>query len=552
MVMSVTQKAETLILPFSTLSENRTEQFTKEIERAAIFCLTDLEKARGRGLVMKQPPEKLAFIAEVYYPFWLATLDNINIIFDGLDTISHTLTYLTIPETQIFIDNGERSCKTRQAYTIFLSDNINYFQTPSNEERHTIDGLITNPEFLQEFTSYLHQARHIEASLPDRVMVSPTLDESSLTSILEELQSLKSRTIGEVNALYTSMKLISVKTENFTKATRNEIKKTEEKLNKEMEKCKASIKEQVDNIRKEYDEEVTEYSKKAEEELLSLQQDAIKLEKTKDQLMKKVEHCDTEAKTCAISKDSVSEHKWRDEKTKFKDQLSETEAYLKELNKRIKEVKDEKKIRIFELKTKRDVEIKEATKDLVEIESSRDAKVRIYEEEMEKLEELTLGVIEQIDKLAKLREKSVYEFNKLGVSQKRRKCALIYVPFYLACYQRGSGKRYIHFPPSIVNSVNISVRFKGAFGKAKIRQLLHPLSKKLVSLLNKFPLLMEQNAVFNRDMTQACAKANILRTKNSRESIEIGLEKLEEEGWLSEKEHKSFSQILSEISFSTT
>ncbi|MCK4435155.1 hypothetical protein KAU92_06660, partial [Candidatus Bathyarchaeota archaeon] len=110
----MTQKAETLILPFSTLSENRTEQFTKEIERAAIFCLTDLEKARGRGLVMKQPPEKLAFIAEVYYPFWLATLDNINIIFDGLDTISHTLTYLTIPETQIFIDNGERSCKTRQ------------------------------------------------------------------------------------------------------------------------------------------------------------------------------------------------------------------------------------------------------------------------------------------------------------------------------------------------------------------------------------------------------------------------------------------------------
>lgn len=550
--MSVTQKAVTLILPFSTLSENRTEQFTKEVERAAIFCLTDLEKARGGGLVMKQPPEKLAFIAEVCYPFWLATLDNIGLIFDGLDTVSRTLTYLTIPETQSFIDNVERSCKTREAYMIFLSDNINYFQTPNSEERHTIDGLITNPEFLQEFTSYLHQARPIETSLPDRVMVSPTLDESSITSILEELQSLKSKTIEDVNALYTSMKLISVKTENFTKATRNEIKKIEEKLNKEMEKCKASIKEQVDNIRKEYDEEVTKYSKKAEEELLNLQQESIKLEKTKDQLMKKVEHCDAEAKTCAISKDSVSERKWRDEKTKFKDQLSETEADLNELNKRIKEVKDEKKLRVFELKTERDAEIKEATKDLVEIESSRDAKVRIYAEEMEKLEELTLGVIEQIDKLAKHREKSVNKFDKLGVPQKRRKFALIYVPFYLACYQRGSGKRYVHFPPSTVNSVNISVRFKGAFGKAKIKQLFHPLSKKLVSFLNKFPLLMEQNAVFNRDMTQACAKANILRTRNSRKSIEIELEKLKEEGWLSQKEHKSFSQILSETSFSTT
>jgi hypothetical protein len=157
---------------------------------------------------------------------------------------------------------------------------------------------------------------------------------------------------------------------------------------------------------------------------------------------------------------------------------------------------------------------------------------------------LTSSIIDQIDKLAKLRQKSVDEFDKLGVPQKRRKHLSIYIPFYLACYQSESGKRYVHFPPSIVTNVSFSVKFKGALGKIKIKQLLQPRFKKIVSFLSKFPLLMEQNAVFNREMNEACAKANLMRTKESRESIKEGLEMLKEEGWFSEKKYESFSQML--------
>jgi hypothetical protein len=531
------------ILPFSTLSENRKEPFTKEIERAAIFCLAELDRAKGGGLVLKQPPEKLVFVAEVCYPFWLVTIGEIGLLFDGLSTTSHTLTYLAIPDIQVFLDSMKSSSRTRQAYLAFLSDNLNYFQISGNEERKTIDGLITDPEFLHEFIPYLSETKPIKNALSDIVKISPTLDESSITSVKENLQNFKSKFAEEVTTLYTSMKLINAKTENFTKAIRNDIRKIEEEFSKKIEKCKASIEEQVDEMHKEYNEEVTEYSQKVEEELFSLQQEKIKFEKTKEQLTNEVEHCEAEIKTCAINKNSATEHKWREEKNKLKTQLSETETELKELDKRIKEVKDEKNLKIFELKSECDAKIKEAMKDLVEIESSRDAKIRIYEEEMEKFEELTSSIIEQIDRLAKLREKSLDEFDKLGVSQKRRKCALIYMPFYLACYQSESGKRYAHFPPSVVSSVSFSVKFKGALGKAKIKQLLQPRSRKIVSFLNKFPLLMEQNAVFNRGINEACAKANIL-TKNLCESIKIGLEMLKDEGWFSERECESFSQIL--------
>ena len=60
-----------LVLPFSIASENRKEPFSKEMEHAALFCLAELERNKGGGLILKQPAERMAFITEVGYPFWL-------------------------------------------------------------------------------------------------------------------------------------------------------------------------------------------------------------------------------------------------------------------------------------------------------------------------------------------------------------------------------------------------------------------------------------------------------------------------------------------------
>jgi hypothetical protein len=538
------QKIAKSVLPFSTPSQDRMEPFPKETERAAIFCLAELERAKGGGLIMKQPHEKLVFVAEICYPFWQVTLDKIGLFFDGLSNTSHQLTYLTVPDAHAFLDDVNRSSHRRQTYMTFLADNLNYFQISGNEETKVIDGLITDPEFLQDFISYLSKAEKINTFLPETVVVSPTLDESSIFSIVNELQSLKSEFVEEVNVLYTSMKLINAKTGDFVKTIRNQIKEIEEKFSKRIEKCDASVAEKVDEIRRKYDEKVAKLSEKVQEELLNLQQSKIKLNKTNEQLIAEIEHCEAEIKTHAIEKDNIGERKWREERDGLKEQLSETETEIKELVKKIKEVKDEKKLKIFALKSECNTKIKEARKDLVEIESSRDAKIKIYKDEMEKLEEMTSIIVERIDELAKLREASIAEFDKLGVEQKRKKHKLIYMPFYLVCYKSESRKRYVPFSPSIVNSISLSVKFKGALGKAKIRQLLQPRSKTIISLLNKFPLLMEQNALFNREINEACTKADILQTKNLRESIRKGLEKIREEGWFSEKEYESFSQML--------
>lgn len=529
------------ILPFSTPSQNRRESFTKGIERAAIFCLAEMERGKGGGVVLKHPKEKLDFIAEVCYPFWLVTLDKVSLLFDGLCTTSQTLIHKAIPDIQTFIDNTQRSSQKRKAYVTFLSDNINYFQTSDDEEEKTIDGLITDPNFLLDFNQYLMKATLIKNALSNKITVSPTLNESSIISLMKELQNLRSKLQKETNLLYQSMKIVRAKTDQSLEAIREEIKMVREEFSGEIEKSMASVSEKVEEIQKRYDGQVEHTRAKVEDALVSLQQDRIKLEKIKKRIDGEIEQCDAEIKTHAVNKDDVSERKWKEERDQLKEQLAETETKLKEINKKIKEVRDNEKLEIFRLKSECNARTGDAKKNLVEIESSRDAKIEIHKEEMEDLEELTSSIIDQIDKLARLREKNIDQFNNLGIKQKQEEHVLVYMPFYLISYKSESGRRYAHFPPSIAKNVSLSVRLRGALGRTRIKQLLQPRSETIASLLNKFPTKIEQDPVFNREINEACTKADLLK---ERVSIKTGLEKLREEGWLSETECESFIRAL--------
>ena len=154
------------------------------------------------------------------------------------------------------------------------------------------------------------------------------------------------------------------------------------------------------------------------------------------------------------------------------------------------------------------------------------------------------NIIKQIDQTAKMREANIAEFDNLGVPRKKLKHALVYMPFYLIRHQSGSNRRYTFFAPSFVGNVGVAAKLRSAIGKMKISQVLQPRSKSIVSLLNKFAVLLEEDVAFGSEINEACLKANLLEVENLRQSIAAGLSKLKEGGWLSEQECASFSQML--------
>ena len=515
------------------------------MERAALYCFAELEREKGGGLILRKPEEKLVFLAEFCYPLWLIPWSRLSLLFDGLKTTTHTLTYRSIPNVKTFIENAQRGSKTLETYMAFLSDNINYFQVSSDEKAMAIDALIVQSDFLNEFDLYLFQAKEIETLSSETVFLQPAIDESTISSITQELENLKLDFKEDVDILYESMKLLNKTTRNFVKTISSKIKTIKEEFGEEIKKQESIITPKVNRLNEEYDEQITKLTNDFEKQLLPVQKEKVKHEKTKEQTLNKIERCKIEAKTCAVNKDVVGERKWKEKANEGKKELSEIEAKIKELEGKMKEIEESRSLETFKLRSEWEAKLKEARKDLLELESSRDAKIQIHKQEIEKLEKLTLTIIEQIDKMAKMREGKLAEFEKLGIEQKQKKNVLIYMPFYLVCYKSQSKRRYVLFPPSVANSISLLAKLKGALGKAKVKQLLVPRFKTITAFLNNFPALIERDAVFEREISETSDKADMLKTSVIREQIVNGLKRLKNEGWLSEKEYEAFAKVYS-------
>jgi hypothetical protein len=524
------------------LSQERHEAFSEEVEKATVFCLAEMEKRKGGGIVIKQPQEKTRFISKTSYPFWLLPFHKTTLIVDGMGTLSHTLPYAKIPEIPAFVESVEKSSGSRQTYMACLSGNTNYFQPSEEGEKLVLEGIISDQAITGSLASLLSEAKPFEIQESDASALAPALDEASLSVLGEELESLKSKLSSEVKELGKAIGLLDRTTKSFAKTIRNEIRETRKSFAEELQKHRDPVEEKVGRLRAESDKEVTAVSQRFGKELLQLQKEKVKKENARDSLKNRIARCEAEMKTSARSKNEVAERKWREERDKFKKELSVAESEIRRHEREIKETEDRKTLELLTIKTECDAKIQEASKELVEIELARDAQIQILKQEMSKMEELTFSITKQIDNTAKLRETLISRLDTLGIQQEQDKPALVFMPFYLVCYEYDSKRRYVVVPPSSVNSVRLLTRIKGALGVAKLRQLLTPRSDAVVSFLSRLPSLIENNAALEREIDESGTRTSLLRTKPAQEQILRGLGQLKHEGWIGEKEYEAFSQ----------
>jgi hypothetical protein len=542
-VETVQGKTQKTLLPFASYPHAENGTLKNEVEKAAVFCLAELNREKGGGLFRKKPSEKTVFMAEVYYPFWIVSFRELTLLFDGLNVLSHTLTYPAIPDIKVFKDNLKERSSTRQIYSAFLSNQLWYFQNSNGEQTRVIEGLISDPGFLEEFMDYVKEAAMTENPVVERVLVSPAYDENQIMNSIKELEDSRAEVARELEELNGIIKLLNTKTQSFLGGLHEEIKAVEEKFSGPIEDAEAALAKKKSQINKDYAEKVTEVSSKFEQETVALRKEVIKLEKARDELNSEIEHAETEIKNAAINKDDQSEQKWKEKRNELKRKLPEIAIAIKNLEEKIQTIEENKKNELFQLKQENDAKIKEAGRSLLETESARDAKKKICQDEMEKIEELTSKISGDIDKLSKMLEVALGNFNRLGIRQRNAPPLLVYMPFYLLCYMSKSNKRFSYVAPSIVSSMDISARLK-AIGKKRITQLFQPRSQKIISILNNFVVMLEENVAFSHEINEACRKADLMRSKEAVESIKNGLNELKMEGWLSDGEFESFRQIL--------
>jgi hypothetical protein len=544
MVDNVPKLVTKLILPFAVPAEDRVTAFTKDMEMAAIFYLAESDREKGEGRILKKPAQKLVFIAEACYPILLVPWRGRTLLFDGLGVTKHTLSYDILPDIKAFDNDIQGSAKTREAYSVALSQNASYFQNFASKEEKTIESFITDAGFIQDFVAYLSEVEEIEKPVTAKAVLSPTLGESEISASVEELSDLRARLKGDIKNLGESMKLLSTRTTEQVKALREEIKEIRKKFDQKIEEVTPRVTERTQQIQERYDEEITRISKRFERQLRPLHKDRVKFERTQERLTAEIDRCEAGIKSCRLRKDEGSEIQWNQKLEKIRKKLPTLERSIRDVDRKIEDVETAKKLEISKRRTKRDTHIEEAMKVLRELEASREARIRMKQQEMASLKDTTSSIINQMNEMVESKKAALNELDRIGTPRRREEYALVYLPLYFVCYETELKKRHVVHPPSIVGSMGILTKLKGVFGVTKMKSFLQPRSKAITELLNQLVILTEENPVFEKEISDAGIKANILRTTELRIGIKRGLKELRDEKWISESELQSFSELL--------
>ena len=544
MVNNLSQPVARLLLPFAVPAQDRTKAFTKDMEMAAVFYLAESEREKGEQLILKKPVEKIVFIAQTCYPMWLVPWRKRTLLFDGFGVTGHTVPYDVLPDVKAFENDIQASAETREAYSAALSNNLNYFQNFSGRDKKTIEGLITNPEFIKDLTSYIKEAKKFEKPLVEKAFLSPNITQSAISISLEELSNLRKSLEEDIRSLRESMKMLSTITKEHIKVIREEIRETGKKFDEKIATVKPTVMKKLQEIQKRCDMEITELSKGYERQLRVFHKDRVRLEKDQHRLNVQIERCEAGIRSSKLRKDEGSELQWRQKLKKTKKKLPPIKKGIADVDKKIREAETAKKLEISKIRSKYETRTEAAQKGLRELEASREASIRMKEQEMKSLEDTTSDIIDQMNEMVKLKKAPLEEIDGMGMPERYESNVLVYLPLYLVAYEAKQKRRYVVYPPSVVGSMGILTKFKGVFGMTKMKSFLQHRSKPLTSFLNQLVTLLKEEPVFEKETSDAGIQASILGTKESREYIKKGLGELKEEGWISESESKTLSGVL--------
>jgi hypothetical protein len=531
------------ILPFSA-QKNR-EPHGLEVELAAVFALAEHERAKGGGLVFRQPEEKLLFISQTGYPLWLYPNNEAACIFDGLNNSSYTMSYAQLPTSGAFIDSLEKKSKTREDYLAFLSDFNNYFQQPKKDKEILLTGLIVDSDFKKEFNDYRKEATEATGYPLKVVMLSPILEATTISSILTEINKLQSFFKEDAERLPECLRRLNKTTSQFITELNYAAEAVADEANAKIKAQEELVNPQIAKINSQYKRQIAKVTKDFNDELENLEKLKTKTTKFIDGDEEKINQYDREAKNQAQKNHLVYEKRWKEKSRRTKKELDGLKKEIKRIANNIKNLSKQKIEKTNELQMELENEIKLARQPIADLETERDAKMYAFRLQTERLLKNEKPVIDGLNAAIKLAETANAKFEILGIrDQQVKNPALFYVPFYVACYQAGYSKRCIFLNPSMTSTISFSAKFKGALGISKIKQLFTPRFKAITTLIDKVQDLTKQDNLLDNQIFGLGEKNNLLNTEMVRQNIAWGLSYLRDEGWLSDKEYQSLSNKL--------
>ncbi|MCL5876436.1 MAG: hypothetical protein M1540_01325 [Candidatus Bathyarchaeota archaeon] len=533
----VTTQTTSTILSFSGQKVSESE-----VEAAAVFAVAEMARNKGGGLLSRQPQETLAFLAKVGYPLLLFPKEKSVLLFDGLGGFTHKLPYAEAPSAKTFLAALEANQRPRENYLSFLSAHGSYFKQVPDEKTFALRGLIANPDFKSEFESYLKEATEIAESSK---LLSPTLDEEKISTSLTDLDKLQSLLRDNQTKLAECLSLLRKTSSQYVTEVEFEIIAATEEAEAKIKAQAEFINPQIAALKKTYAKKIKRVTTSFDKGFSDQQKYRVKTGRLIKRLEIKIRQYEREAKRQGKQGHKIYEKRWKDKIKQAEKELSGLKKELKDTEDALKRIVKQKADALSNLNFELDSQVKVARQPMVRLEEARDAKTFALKQESNKLLALEKPIAEGIEQNLKLEETLNAGFADLGISDSQVKSAArVYVPFYVACYEYGSARRYLCVPPSTISEADFSSKLKGALGMSKTKNLLTPRFKTVATLMDNVEALTWHNSVFEKELWRLGEGSNLLKNSLFTANVKTGLAYLKRAGWLSEREETELREQL--------
>jgi hypothetical protein len=533
----VTTQTTPIILPFVDQKGSEPDAMA-----AAVFTVAEIARNKGGGLLSRQPPETLAFLAKAAYPLWLFPKDKTVLLFDGLGSFTHELPYAEAPSAKAFLSALETNQRPRENYLSFLSAHGSYFKQVPDEKTFALRGLIANPDFKGEFESYLKEATETAES---PVLLAPTLDEEKISTSLTDFDKLQSQLRDNQTKLAECLSLLRKTSSQYITEIEYEIISATEEANAKIKAQAEFINPQIAAFKKTYSKKIKQVTTSFDRGFSVQQKYRVKTERLIKRLEIRIRQYEREAKRQDKQGHKIYEKRWKDKIKHAEKELSGLKKELKDTEDALKRIIKQKADALANLNFELDSQVKSVRQPLVKLEEARDAKTFALKQESNRLLALEKPIAEGIEQNLKLEVTLNSGFADLGISGSQIKIpTLIYVPFYVACYECDSARRYLCIPPSRINAVDLSSKLKGALGLSKTKNLLTPRFKTVATLMDNVEALTWHNTVFERELWGLSNGKDLLKNSDFVGKINAGLSYLKSAGWLSEREETEISSLV--------
>jgi hypothetical protein len=531
---------KSLILPFALPEEDRKEPFSPNMEITSVFALS--EANRKKPMIANLFPEKIMFISKLHYPLWIVPWENRSLLIDGLQISSSNVSYIPLPEIEIFLNNLERGKSDRTQFFKALNQHEQTFASFSEAQNIQFNSIITEKALLGEIAQYLEETATAMANASENIVLfPPRLDEEAAEKSAFGFLDLYHRLQSDIKGLEYLSQILNQSAKLHQEKINREIELANKVFSKEVEAIRPSVEKSVDRLRKEQNAKTERMNKMARTELNAKLREKERQQRELQKLeLKRIE-----------SKRRLDIRKSRRDKVgiahreqilrSYENQLLEARKRLADSSRQIERAQKQNLEETSSLQYQYQALIDNERKKIINIEISRESIVGIKKKEEDRLRSVTARILGQIEQMAEQKKLHLNWLKELTIMWQPEKATLVAVPFYLTAYYAAGKHRYSVFPPFKAQSPEgivkkIEKKLLSFSLTSRIQLLLQPRSRMLDKMLNISLETIQTDKALGSKLVELGKTNNLLNQPNLKEALTKGAEEMKAEGWIKQEE----------------